>query len=81
MMEPPILISILALLIILLVVFFVKGKKKMKNLNLIQFTAGILLALTSAVLMFLGILPLPARITIGIIGIALIATSKFRLLK
>jgi len=31
--------------------------------------------------MFLGILQLPARITIGIIGIALIATSKFRLLK
>jgi glucan phosphoethanolaminetransferase (alkaline phosphatase superfamily) len=80
-LPPPILISILSLLIILLVVFFVKGKKKMKNLNLIPFTIGILLALTSAVLMFLGILPLPARITIGIIGIALIATSKFRLLK
>jgi hypothetical protein len=52
-----------------------------KKLAIIQFTAGILLALTGAILMFLGILPLPARITIGIIGIALIATSNFRLLK
>ena len=52
-----------------------------KTINLIQFIAGIILALTSAILMFLGILPLSARITIGIVGIALIATSKFRLLK
>lgn len=52
-----------------------------KTLNLIQFIAGIILALTGAILMFLGILPLSARITIGIVGIALIATSKFRLLK
>jgi len=37
--------------------------------------------LTGAVLMFLGILPLSARIIIGIVGLALIATSKFRLLK
>ncbi|MBW2980437.1 hypothetical protein KY360_03410 [Candidatus Woesearchaeota archaeon] len=54
------------------------GKKKS---GIIQFTAGIILALTSAILMFLGVLPLSARITIGIIGLALIATSKFRLLK
>lgn len=52
-----------------------------KTLNLIQFIIGIALALTSAVLMFFGVLPLPARITIGIIGIALIATSKIRLIK
>lgn len=52
-----------------------------KSLNLIQFIAGIILALTGAILMFFGILPLSARITIGIVGIALIATSKFRLLK
>jgi hypothetical protein len=52
-----------------------------KTINPIQFIVGIILALTSAVLMFFGILPLPARITIGIIGIGLIATSKFRLLK
>ena len=52
-----------------------------KTLNLIQFIAGIILALTGAILMFLGFFPLSARITIGIVGIALIATSKFRLLK
>jgi hypothetical protein len=52
-----------------------------KTLNIIQFIVGIVLALTSAVLMFFGVLPLPARITIGIIGIGLIATSKFKLLK
>ena len=51
-----------------------------KTLNLIQFIAGIILALTGAILMFLGIFPLSAKITIGIVGIALIATSKFRLL-
>ena len=52
-----------------------------KTLNLIQFIIGIVLALAGGILMFLGILPLSARITIGIIGIALIAKSKFRLLK
>jgi len=52
-----------------------------KTVNIIQFIAGIILAITGAVLMFLGILPVSARITIGIVGIGLIATSKFRLLK
>ncbi len=52
-----------------------------KSLSLIQFIAGIILALTGSILMFFGILPLSARITIGIVGLALIATSKFRLLK
>ena len=52
-----------------------------KTINLIQFIVGIVLALTGAILMFLGILPLSARITIGIVGLSLIATSKFRLLK
>ena len=52
-----------------------------KTINLIQFIAGIILALTGAILMFFGILPLSARITIGIVGLALIASSKFRLLK
>lgn len=51
------------------------------NNKKIQFIIGIILALVGAVLMFLGILPLAARITIGIIGLALIATSKVRLLK
>ena len=52
-----------------------------KSLNLVQFIAGIILALTWGILMFLGILPISARITIGIVGITLIATSKFKLLK
>lgn len=52
-----------------------------KSLSLIQFIAGIILALTGAVLMIFDILPLSARITIGIIGIGLIAISNFRLLK
>ncbi len=83
--QPYILISILALLIIGIVVFFVRGKKKekMKNLgdspwnhlNLVQFILGIILALTGAFLMFFGILQTSVRITIGIVGIALIATS------
>jgi hypothetical protein len=52
-----------------------------KTIHLIQFIVGIILALTSAILMFLGILPISARITILIVGLALIATSKFKLLK
>ena len=52
-----------------------------KKISKIQFSLGIVLALTGAILMFLGVLPVPARITIGIVGIALIATSKFGLLK
>jgi len=52
-----------------------------KSLNLVQFIVGIILALTWGILMFLGILPISARITIGIVGILLIATSKFKLLK
>ena len=52
-----------------------------KKLAIIQFTAGILVAITGAILMFLGILPVSVRITMGIVGIALIATSNFRFLK
>ena len=52
-----------------------------ETINLIQFIAGIILALTGAILMIFDILPLSARITIGIVGLGLIATSKFRLLK
>jgi len=47
----------------------------------IQFFIGLILALIGALFMFLGIWPLSARITLGIVGIALIATSKFRLMK
>ena len=95
-LPQPILISILSLLIILIVVFFVKGKnkEKMKNLrdnsrnylNRIQFIAGICIALIGAGIMFHGNIfgerNSGIATVIGIIGIALIATSyKFRLLK
>ena len=52
-----------------------------KTISLILFIVGIIIALTGATLMFLGIFPLAARITIGIVGLGLIATSNFRLLK
>lgn len=42
---------------------------------LLRFVPGIVLALIAAFLMVFDVLPLPARITILIIGIALIATS------
>jgi len=51
-----------------------------KSPSPIQFIIGITFALAGAILMFFGILPLSARITIGIIGLALIATSRFRLI-
>ena len=51
-----------------------------KSLDLIQFIVGFILALTGGILMFLGILPI-SIITTGIVGITLIATSKFKLLK
>lgn len=47
-----------------------------KQLFTVLFIIGILLALTGATLMFFGIGPLPLRITIGIVGIGLIATSS-----
>ena len=47
-----------------------------KQLFMVLFIIGILVALTGATLMFFGIGPLPLRITIGIVGICLIATSS-----
>ena len=45
-------------------------------MNKVLFVLGILLAITSAILMILDVLPLPARITILIVGILLIATPR-----
>ena len=42
---------------------------------LVRFAPGIVLCLIAATLMFFGTWPLQIRIIIGIIGIALIATS------
>jgi hypothetical protein len=53
----------------------------MEKTSKIQFIIGIILALISAVLMTFGYLPLPARITVLIVGLALIATSTFKLME
>ena len=47
-----------------------------KQIFLVLFIVGILLALTSAILMVFGIAPLPLRITILIVGIGLMARSS-----
>jgi hypothetical protein len=54
-----------------------------KTFSLIRFIGGILFCLSSAILMFLGDqdIPLPVKISLLVVGIALIATSKVRLLK
>ena len=54
-----------------------------KTLSLIKFVIGIVFCLTGAILMFLGNpdIPIPIKISLLIVGIALIATSKYRLLK
>ncbi|MBN1133895.1 MAG: hypothetical protein JXA38_03045 [Methanosarcinaceae archaeon] len=52
-----------------------------KKINKVQFIIGIILALIGAIFMVFDVLPLPARITIGIVGLILIATSPFKLLK
>lgn len=52
-----------------------------KTISLVLFTLGLLIALTNATLLFLGILPSGVSAVIGIIGIGLIASSNFRLIK
>jgi len=52
-----------------------------KKLNIFLYVIGIILALIAVVFMIFNILPLSARIAIIIVGIALIATSPFKLLK
>ncbi|MBT8287143.1 MAG: hypothetical protein HKN00_06720 [Flavobacteriaceae bacterium] len=46
----------------------------------LQFIFGLILALGAGVSMYFDTYPLGARITVGIIGLLLIATSKYRLL-
>ena len=90
MASPYILIVILALLIILIVVFLVIGKKKnskdaLKHVNITQFIVGICVTLIGAGIMFHGNIFAENNsgiaTVIGIIGIGIIATSNFRLLK
>ncbi len=51
------------------------------KLNIFLYVIGIILALIAAFFMIFDILTLSARITMVIVGIALIATSPFKLLK
>ena len=52
-----------------------------KKISMIQFYLGLALAIAAGILMFLGALPLTARIVMGLTGIALVASSKFGILK
>jgi hypothetical protein len=55
--------------------------EKARKISIILFVLGIILCLTSATLLFFGLIPSSTSIVIGIIGIGLIASSNFRLLK
>jgi hypothetical protein len=54
-----------------------------KTFGLIRFISGIIFCLSSAILMFFENqdIPVPIKLSLLVIGIALIATSKYRLLK
>ena len=54
-----------------------------KTFSLIRFMSGIIFCLSGAILMFLGDqdIPVPIKLSLFVVGIALIATSKYRLLK
>ena len=52
------------------------NNKNITAMNKALFVLGILSVLTSAILMVLDVLPLGARITILIVGIGLILTSR-----
>ena len=52
-----------------------------KKLSMIQFFLGLGLAVAAGILMFVDVLPLTARIVMGVTGVALIASSKFGILK
>jgi len=56
-------------------------KETPRTISLILFITGLATALTSATLLFLGLIPSSASVIIGIVGIGLIASSNFRLLK
>jgi len=53
-----------------------KGRK----ISIILFVTGLVTALTSGTLLFLGIIPSGWSTVTGIVGIGLIASSNFRLL-
>ncbi|WP_281846717.1 hypothetical protein [Olleya namhaensis] len=53
---------------------------KSKSIIPIQFLIGLIFALGAGLLMYLDILPIFARIGIGILGLVLLATSKYKIL-
>jgi hypothetical protein len=84
--------NLLLLYAILLRAFFIRKNYKLekyfiimdkKTFGLIRFIGGVIFCLSSAILMFSGNqdIPVPIKISLLVVGIALIATSKFRLLK
>jgi len=54
---------------------------KGRTISIILFIVGLVMALTSATLLFFGVISSSISAIIGIIGIGLIASSNFRLLK
>ena len=54
---------------------------KRRKISIILFVVGLIIALTSATLLFLGVISSSISAIIGIVGIGLIALSNFRLLK
>ena len=54
---------------------------KRRTISIILFIVGLIMALTSATLLFLGVISSSISAIIGIVGIGLIALSNFRLLK
>jgi len=54
---------------------------KRRKISITLFVGGLIIALTSATLLFLGVISSPVSTIIGIVGIGLIALSNFRLLK
>lgn len=61
--------------------FILKVFLMKRKLGIFLLVIGIILGLVAALFMILDILPLPARITILIVGIGLLAMSSFNLLK
>jgi hypothetical protein len=53
-----------------------KGPRRIRWIFITSLVIGILFCLTGAAMMFFDIGPLPFRITLGILGIALISSSS-----
>ena len=54
---------------------------KSRKISIVLFIVGLIIALTSATLLFFGVISSGIAALIGIVGIGMIALSNFRLLK